>query len=118
MKTLFEKYGGFATVSSIVHKFYKEVQASPLLAGYFRHVNMERLINHQTLFITTLLGGAVQYPGREMHAAHAEHQITLPAFAEVADILQGVLEDAGVEPDDVATIMGLVASFEKDIVQP
>ena len=117
MKTLFDKYGGFATVSAIVHQFYREVQASPTLQVYFRHVNMERLINHQTLFISTLLGGAVQYSGRDMRVAHAEHQVSLPAFAEVADILQGVLQDAGVEPDDIATIMGVVAGFEKDIVQ-
>lgn len=117
MKTLFEKYGGFATVSSIVRQFYREVQASPVLQPYFRHVDMERLVHHQTLFISTLLGGSVQYTGREMQVAHAEHQISMPAFAEVADILQGVLEDAGVEPDDVRSIMGVVAGFEKDIVQ-
>jgi hemoglobin len=117
MKTLFEKYGGIATVSSVVHQFYKEVLASAALNTYFHNVDMERLMHHQTRFIATLLGGTVQYTGREMHAAHAAHNITLPAFAEVADILQGVLEDAGVEPEDVSTIMGVVASFEKDIVQ-
>lgn len=116
MKTLFEKYGGFATVSSIVHQFYKEVQASPLLADYFRHVNMERLINYQTLFISKLLGGAVQYTGRDMRAARAGHRIGAVAFAEVADILQGVLEDAGVEPQDISTIMRVVAGFQQDIV--
>lgn len=117
MQTLFEKYGGIATISSIVRQFYKEVQASPTLQPYFRHVNMERLIDHQTLFISTLLGGPVQYSGSDMRIAHAQHHISLPAFAEVADILQGVLEDAGVEPEDVATVMGVIARFEKDIVQ-
>jgi hemoglobin len=116
MKTLFDKYGGFATVSSIVHQFYREVQASPVLKDYFRHVNMERLIEHQTLFVSTLLGGAVQYTGRDMRTAHAGHSIGAAAFAEVADILHSVLEDAGVEPQDIATIMGVVAGFEQDIV--
>ena len=42
--SLFEKYGGFATVSTIVRQFYKDVVASPNLEGYFENVNMESLI--------------------------------------------------------------------------
>ena len=48
--SLFEKYGGFATVSTIVRQFYKDVLTSPNLKSYFEDVNMEVLIDHQTKF--------------------------------------------------------------------
>ena len=37
-------------------------------------------------------------------------------FAEVAEILEETLEDAGVEEEDIQTIMGIVASTRPEIV--
>ena len=42
--------------------------------------------------------------------------ITEEAFGEVARILQETLEDGGVEDEDVATIMGVVAGTAHDII--
>ena len=63
--TLFEKYGGVATVSRIVSKFYREVMNRPTLQPYFQGVDMTRLINHQVKFISHVLGQpASVYEGR------------------------------------------------------
>jgi len=77
---------------------------------------MERLIDHQTKFIAHVLGGPAEYTGRELGAAHARLKTTGEAFAEVAAILQETLEDAGMEPADVAAVMGIVAGARGNVV--
>lgn len=116
MENLFNKYGGFATVSKIVHEFYRQVLQSPTLKPYFAKVNMERLINHQTNFIAQVLGGPANYSGSEIGAAHAHLKISADAFGEVANILQEVLEDAGMDNEDVESVMAIVASTRGAIV--
>ena len=43
-ETLFDKYGGFTTFSTVVSNFYQKILDSEQLAGYFDGVNMERLM--------------------------------------------------------------------------
>ena len=45
MSTLFEKYGGFSTVSSIVRSFYKDLLAHEELSRYFQGIDMATLID-------------------------------------------------------------------------
>ena len=114
---LFEKYGGFATVSTIVRQFYKDILLSPNLKGYFEGVDMENLIDHQTKFISHVLGGPAEYTGRTLAVSHQGLKITSDDFDEVAEILQETLEDAGMSDDDVETVMGIVGSVKNDIVE-
>lgn len=115
-ESLYDKYGGFATVSTLVHKFYEKINATPDLEPYFENTDMERLIDHQTKFLCMVLGGPNEYKGRELKAAHKNLRITTPHFGIVADILQETLEEGGVEDKDVATIMGVVGGTKDDIV--
>ncbi len=116
MATLFEKYGGFATVSKIVREFYRLILQSPTLKPYFANAHMERLIDHQTKFIAHVLGGPAEYTGRELGAAHERLKISGEAFEEVASILQEVLEDAGMESADVSSVMAIVAGARSAVV--
>lgn len=116
MSNLFDKYGGFSTVSQIVRSFYKEIGASPTLKPYFEGVDLESLIDHQTKFLSQVLGGPAQYTGRELGQSHARLNITEAAFNEVANILQEVLEDHDVEDADVNSIMAIVGSVKGQIV--
>jgi hemoglobin len=115
-QTLFEKYGGFAAVSHIVHDFYDRIRASKSLAPYFEHVEMSRLVRHQIAFLCKVLGGPDNYEGRALEKAHAHLNVSPEAFAEVAVLLQESVQDAGVEPADVATIMGVVSAARPQIV--
>ena len=116
--TLFEKYGGVATVSRIVSKFYREVVSRPTLQPYFQGVDMARLINHQVKFISHVLGQpASVYEGRALGAAHGGLRITGEAFGEVAEILRQTLVEAGMEPGDIDTVMGAVAGARQAIVE-
>ena len=114
--SLFEKYGGFATVSKIVREFYRQVLQSPNLKPYFQGVDMERLMDHQTKLIAHVMGGPAEYDGRELGVAHARLKVTGAAFAEVAEILQETLEDAGMSAEDVASVMAVVAGARDSVV--
>jgi hemoglobin len=113
---LYDKYGGFAAVSQVVHSFYDKVLASPVLDRYFANVEMGPLIDHQTQFLCKVLGGPDNFHGRALRAAHRGLNISPEAFAEVARLLAQSLEEASIEPADVATILGVVASVRDDIV--
>jgi hemoglobin len=115
-ETLYDKYGGFEIFSVVVSNFYQKILDSDELAHYFDNVNMERLMSHQTSFISTALGGPERSNGIDLKKAHAPYKITIPHFNEVAELLEESLEEADVESDDVATIITLVASLMDQIV--
>lgn len=115
--TLFEKYGGVPTVSRIVSAFYREVMSRPTLKPYFEGIDMVRLIEHQVKFISHVLGQpASVYEGRALGTAHMSAGITGQAFAEVAQILESTLVDAGMASDDVEVVMRAVAGAREAIV--
>ena len=116
MTTLYDKYGGFATVNRLVQAFYGKVAESENLAPYFEGVDIQKLMDHQTKFFSEILGGPVKYTGRELKGAHAKLGITEDAFSEVAELLEETLEDMNVEDADIKTIMEIVDGLKADIV--
>jgi len=115
-QTLYDKYGGFPTVSVVVRAFYAKVLASELLQPYFANVEMSRLIDHQVKFFCKIMEGPDNYNGRALRAAHAHLKITDAAFDEVASLLAKTLHESGVEEKDVGTMMGVVEGVRGDIV--
>jgi hemoglobin len=105
MRTLFEKYGGFTTVSKVVMDFYGRVLDSDIIGDYFDGIDMQRLIDHQTKFVAQLMGGPVSYSNDVLQRAHAPHNIDRKAFEETKRILGETLMDHGIAAEDVATIM-------------
>jgi len=114
--TLFEKYGGIATISTIIQSFYHDVMAEPDLRDYFARVNMPALIDHQVKFFAQLLGGPAHYDGRSLRVAHQGLGITFDGFEKVAQILKANLEDAGMEGPDIEQVMATVDAVRDDIV--
>ncbi|AQS39196.1 truncated hemoglobin [Shewanella psychrophila] len=115
-ESLFDKYGGFDTFTLVVSSFYQKVLDSDELEHYFRNVNMDNLMAHQTNFIAKALGGPDAYEGRDLRQAHINLDISLPDFLEVAELLEESLEEAGVEDVDVEAIIQLVGSLQDQIV--
>lgn len=116
MTTLYDKYGGFATVSKLIQAFYEKVAESEQLAPYFSGVNTQQLIDHQTKFFSDILGGPVKYTGKELKIVHASMGITEAAFSEATDLLEETLEDMGVEEKDIEAILAIVGGVKADIV--
>lgn len=113
--TLFDKYGGFATLSKLVEIFYQKVMDSDNLAPYFHGVGMTALMDHQTNFIAKALGGPDRYEGRDLAEVHKPFNISAEDFNEVAELLEEALEEMEVGPDDIKGIMALIAGLKDQI---
>ena len=116
MSTIFERYGGFATIRKIVSDFYDRVLDEPDLEAFFINVDMPRMIDHQTKFISTITGGPANVSNEEIRRAHNRLKIQASHFNKVAVILEETLEDHGVQPEDVAYVMAEVGAREAFIV--
>ena len=45
-RTIFERYGGFASVSKVVMDFYELMLDSPVTSPFLANTDMKRLIDH------------------------------------------------------------------------
>ena len=114
--TPFERYGGFATIHKVVMAFYDKVLDSDIMAEYFEGVDMRNLIDHQTQFVSQIMGGPAAYTDemiRQLHARLAIHDV---AFDEMAELLEETLEDFEVEEDDIAAVMNEITTRRPLIV--
>jgi len=115
-QTVFERVGGFMVVRKIVSAFYDNVLDSPLVQHHFAEVSMPRLIDHQTQFISQLLGGPVRISDETLQHAHARLRITPQEFEEIGRLLRKTLEEAGLDSVDIAFVMREVRRREPLIV--
>jgi len=115
--SMYDQYGGFETVSKIVHGLYEKVATSDILQPYFENVDMQRLMNHQTKFFSSVMGGPVEYDASQLTEVHRNLHITDEAFTEVVEFFEEVLEDFGVIQEDIDAILAIVASVKPQIVQ-
>ena len=114
--TLFERYGGLTFVSRLVLSFYDRVLASVRLAPLFADTDMQRLVEHQAQFISSIMGGPERYTDAMLRDAHAHLPIDDRAFDEMIDLLRLTLEDFRLAPADVRTIVADLNARRAQIV--
>jgi hemoglobin len=103
-QSIFERSGGFASVSRIVMSFYERVLDSPILSPYFVNTDMKILIDHQTKFIAFLMGGPVSFSDEHLERLHRHMGIDRRTFDEMVSLLTETLEDFDLDDDDVAAV--------------
>lgn len=114
--SLFEHYGGFAKISRVVSEFYDRMLESPNLASYFENTNMRRLVDHQTKFIASLMGGPAEYSNEALERAHARLNIDQASFDEMVKLLSETLEDFDFDDTDIKTLASEMRSRSKFII--
>lgn len=112
----YERIGGGAAVRSVVQSFYESVLEDPELAGIFVGVDMNKLKRHQVQLISHVLGGPVEYEGRDLRVAHAGLSIRPSQFAAVVAHLVAALREADVPTDVVERVVAALAGSEPDVV--
>jgi hemoglobin len=115
-ETIYAQIGGFATVRGVVEDFYDRLIKEDTLRHYFVGIDMSRLIRHQTDFVCMVMGGPVDYTGRQLRDSHRHLAITSVDFELVVTILENCLLDGGLEEKHVEEIMGAVRGAKGDIV--
>jgi hemoglobin len=113
---VFVRYGGFASVSRVVSDFYGRMMESDIMRPYFVDVDMARLIDHQTKFFASMMGGPASFSDEHLERVHAHLGITDPAFQELGLLLRETLEDHDFDESDIALVMSEVMARRPVIV--
>jgi hemoglobin len=103
--SLFDRVGGFGTLSKIVLSFYDRVLDDDVLSPYFADVDMRRLIDHQTKFVAFLMGGPASYTDEHLRLAHARLNIDQAAFERMTAVMRDTLEDFRLGERDVNQVI-------------
>lgn len=104
-ESIFERYGGFASVRKIVSEFYDRVLDDAALSPFFAHTDMRRQIDHQTQFISSLIGGPASLSDEGLRRVHQHLGIGNTDFDAMMAVLSETLEDFGFTHDDVRHVM-------------
>lgn len=104
MSTTFEKYGGFKTVSRIVMAFYEKVLDSDIVGHHFDDVDMPRQIDHQTKFVSSIMGGPAAMNDERLAHVHQKLDITPEEFDEICRLLLETMREHGVQQADAKAI--------------
>ncbi|MGH6735621.1 MAG: truncated hemoglobin [Methyloceanibacter sp.] len=116
-RSLFDKIGGFGAVSGIVLNFYDKVLESEVVAPYFASVDMPRLINHQTRFICSLLGGPASIPDEQIRHVHRSMGISSAAFDQAVALFRESLHEAKLDEPDVERAVALFEAKRSLVVR-
>ena len=103
-ESIFEQLGGFPTVRKVVMEFYHNVLDHDELAEYFMNTNMERLIDHQTKFVSYLLNGPASYTDDYLRKIHARMNITDMHFDMIKEVLSDAFEHFDVDDDIIELV--------------
>jgi hemoglobin len=109
MSSTFQKYGGFSTVSRIVMSFYEKVLDSDIVGHHFDDVDMPRLMDHQTKFISSLMGGPAALDDDRLRQVHKHLSISSAEFDEIVSLLCEAMDQHGMEEADIHSV---ARSFE------
>lgn len=115
-QSLFEKYGGFSAVSKIVLDFYDVLLDSDDVGPFFDDIDMARLIDHQTKFIASLLGGPASYTDEQLHRLHERLNLENSHFDEVVETLSDTLKKHSFSEGDVAAVRDALEQRRSAIV--
>ena len=115
-KSLFQKYGGFAAVSRVVLSFYDKALDSDQIGGFFEDIDLKRLVDHQTKFISSLLGGPASYADDRLKDLHSHLDISNLDMDEMIKLLAETLDEHGFEPTDRDTVVSEIEARRSYIV--
>lgn len=115
-KTMFERYGGFASVSKIVMSFYDKALDSDIIGHHFEDVEMSKLVDHQTKFIASVMGGPAAYTDEALYRLHSHLKIDREQFDEMTALLEETLEDFNFDRTDINEVMGHIRARARHIV--
>lgn len=114
--SLYDKLGQTAGISAVVNRLYDLIAQDPRLAPYFSESGMPR--QGLTDFVVAITGGptAPGYSAPDLAAVHQQYGITHEDFMQVGAYLKQAMEEVGVAPDVVDTVMSVVVGTHDQVV--
>ena len=97
--TLFDKLGGESRLRAIIDSFVDRVFEDRMIGFFFRNADRGRIKELEYQLAARFLGAAVEYRGRPLGKAHANHPIMGGHFARRRQILSETLDSHGVSSE-------------------
>ena len=111
--SIYSKIGGFPVVSKVVMDFYDHVLDSNVVGDFFDDVDMSKQIDHQTKFISSLLGGPASYTNEQLKKIHSHLGINSMHFEEILRLL-----DMALEQNDIDEEVRILVAREMEMRRP
>ena len=116
-QSLFDKYGGFSVVSKIVLDLYGRLMDDDDVGPFFDDVEFAKIVDHQTKFVSSLMGGPASYTDEQIENLHGGIKIGNHHFNQLTAILTEVLLKHGVTDEDACLIIGEFDSRRQLVVK-
>ena len=113
--SLFQRLGGFAQIRKVVSELYDRILDSDL-ERYFAGVDVRRLIDHQTKFIASIMGGPASFSDEHLQRAHKHLGIGQEDFALLAELMRETLEDFDLDASDIDFVLREVGARQRAVV--
>jgi hemoglobin len=114
--SLYDELGGFSAVRKLVSAFYDRVLEEESLTPFFEETDMASLVDHQTKFFSTLLGGPASYTRDQLERIHAGMGIGDRHFELVIELLLETLEDNDMNDEHIQALAEEVRGYRSVIV--
>ena len=114
--SIYDQLGGFSAVRKLVSDFYDRVLDEEDLAPFFNDTDMADLIDHQTKFWATLLGGPASYTDEQLLTIHTSMGIRDDHFDLVVELVSETLEDHDVDAQVIDGISEQLNGYRSSIV--
>lgn len=117
--SLYARLGGAAAIDAAVDRFYDKIMADPSLSPFFAGTDVKRQRAKQKAFLTYAFGGAPNYDGRKLRAAHTDavrKGLNDQHFNAVAGHLQKTLQELGVPEPLIAEVMTIAGSTRSEVL--
>ena len=89
---------------------YEKLLDDDDVGPFFDDVDMPKLIDHQTKFVSSLMGGPASFTDTHIQNAHKHMTIYDAHFDRLKDLITETLNEFGVDEEDVDTVL---AAFEQ-----
>ena len=77
---------------------------------------MRKLIDHQTKFIASVMGGPASYTDTALRQIHAASEIGVVDYNEMARLLRETFEEFEVKPTDIDQVMEKIESLSRFVI--
>jgi hemoglobin len=113
--TILDRYGR-VTIAKVVASFYSDVLDSPRLGHYFHHVEMSRLVDHQTSFMAAVMGGPHAFGADHIRNAHQGFHISRDDFEVMIELLESSLLEHRISRRDTDRVLDGYRALQPHVV--
>jgi hemoglobin len=117
--SLYEEIGGKQSIRTALDRFYDKVMDDRRVSRFFDGLDVQRIKDKQTAFLSMAFGGPAHYDGRDLRTAHgravsqglgeAEYEVFMGHF-------RSTLEELGIPDPKIRQIMDIAATGRDDVL--